>query len=1267
MKYTYIKNKKLENKNIFNLYKYKFNSFHIYKEFESKKDFKYIKSILKNINKVNIINHFNFNIEEIKKKSNEDNLFLSIMVILNILKNNTSISLKELNENENQIKKLFFNLFSQNKYFLSLKITNQQIKDIKNVYFKSDNDKKELYKLFYLLYLSISKNNEKLELIKNTNLNKEILSLKYLLDNNVFGHQNEFINNIIHETTTNEISRFLNLTLSERIIKNKEEIDNFRNKICNENFNLINKSEDLSEFKKFLNKIYNEKKLSLKEFIYINNFLIKNKKEFNLDYENIEKDDIYLQNILRTKVLFNQITQNILFNTIFVIETLKYYTLSNKYEYIFNSLDKKINNINFNDERFKKLKKYSNIFKEKHREKIINNFDISSFKNEKCLYWIILHNKILEFLLVNLEYINEENIGDLISKLLINKHEFLQTNNIKLNSYIKDVKYKKINNEYKNIKVELNSKSVKKFKENIFNEGYFNSDFKRVVKIIDNIIPDIFIKKHEGGKQNKYNIKDLKKQFPNFLKITKELSKSRINSNYKKPIIIIGKEGMGKTLYVEKLAKVFQVEIETINVGNLSLNREIVGVNSAWQEAQPGKIYSAYKKHKNKQIVFLLDNFDLLKEDKENDIVNYNYLNHDIFLQVLDKKKAKSFKDMYIDKEIDITSMFFILTANNIDKINPQILKCCDVFEIDEIENINNKKYKNVCKQIFNEIINEEEIIIRNNKELKYINKNIIKELIHIKNKKENINYSLIGELYRKVVLQYINNKNIKKFEINIQKDIENIKTANIKQLKKNFNFIYPSKINVNFSSVYGNEETKEYLKDFLYIYKEQINQNTKELVTDPLKGIILYGKPGVGKTMLAKAFAKECSVPFISLSGNSFKKKYLGEGKETVKELFSIANKNAPCVIYIDEIDALGNRDDNKNDDGVINELLISMDGIEENNNIIVIASTNYIERLDNALIRSGRFDKKIEVKLPIFKERVEIISSMIKEFNRKKKIFSDNINVERVAHFTSGCSGADLRNILNTSIIIKKRIENKTKTYKNIKIKNGLINQKIIDEAIEEIDLGFKTTKFNDKKEKLITAYHEAGHAAISYLINGKYSVKKVTVTPRSNALGLTFITEDKENMSPNSIEDMLKHMCVSFGGMCAEKLLKNYENTGASSDIDGITNTAQLMVKKYGFIIYDEILKDAHINFYNDYERLSGFIKEKLDMEIINIVKQQKKECLKIIVQNKKFIKEIAKELYKKEVINDNDIKVIAERNGLRKNLYKWSIDKIKYVKN
>ena len=438
--------------------------------------------------------------------------------------------------------------------------------------------------------------------------------------------------------------------------------------------------------------------------------------------------------------------------------------------------------------------------------------------------------------------------------------------------------------------------------------------------------------------------------------------------------------------------------------------------------------------------------------------------------------------------------------------------------------------------------------------------------------------------------------------------------------------------INITFDDVAGIDSYKYELQEVVEFLKDD-ELYTSVGATIP-KGILLEGPPGTGKTLLARAVAGEANVPFYSTSGSEFIELFVGTGASRVRKLFNDAKQNSPCIIFIDEIDAIGRQRGNgmnTNDEReqTLNQLLTEMDGFEGNTGIIVIAATNRGDILDNALLRPGRFDRRILVDNPDYEGRIEIL-----KLYGKNKPMSSDIDYEEIAQSTPNFSGAMLQNLLNEAAIFTVR-NNETE-----------ITNKNIYDALDKITIGIaKKSRENSLKNKELVAVHEAGHAIVAFNKKNYDKVSRVSIIPRGNAGGVTIFTPDEERVSSGLYtKDYLESLIeVALGGRIAEEIIFGIDEitTGASNDLERITSVARNMIMDYG--MNKEI---GHLNI-NDME-ISMSLKKKIDEEILKLVDNSYNNVKKILLENKENIKIVAKKLIEKETITGEEFENILKDN-------------------
>ncbi|MEE3999484.1 ATP-dependent zinc metalloprotease FtsH [Tenacibaculum sp. FZY0031] len=444
------------------------------------------------------------------------------------------------------------------------------------------------------------------------------------------------------------------------------------------------------------------------------------------------------------------------------------------------------------------------------------------------------------------------------------------------------------------------------------------------------------------------------------------------------------------------------------------------------------------------------------------------------------------------------------------------------------------------------------------------------------------------------------------------------------------------TKVKTTFKNVAGLEGAKEEVQEIVDFLKSP--EKYTKLGGKIPKGALLVGPPGTGKTLLAKAVAGEAGVPFFSLSGSDFVEMFVGVGASRVRDLFKQAQQKSPSIIFIDEIDAIGrargkNSMTGGNDEreNTLNQLLTEMDGFGTDTNVIVLAATNRADVLDKALMRAGRFDRQIYVDLPDLHERREIFEVHIKPLK-----LAANADLEFLAQQTPGFSGADIANLCNEAALIAAR-----------KGKEAIEHQDFLD-AVDRIVGGLeKKNKVITPKEKKVIAFHEAGHATVSWMLEHAAPLVKVTIVPRGQSLGAAWYLPEERKIVQT--EQMLDEMCATMGGRAAEKLIFNKISTGALSDLEKVTKQARAMVTVYGLndkvgnvTYYDSSGNDAFVKPYSDATA------KKIDEEISEIIETQYKRAIEILDKNRDKLTELADLLLEKEVIFKDDlIKIFGDR--------------------
>lgn len=438
-------------------------------------------------------------------------------------------------------------------------------------------------------------------------------------------------------------------------------------------------------------------------------------------------------------------------------------------------------------------------------------------------------------------------------------------------------------------------------------------------------------------------------------------------------------------------------------------------------------------------------------------------------------------------------------------------------------------------------------------------------------------------------------------------------------------------KTKIKFDDVAGLDEEKEEMIEIVDFLKKP--EKFKKMGARVPKGVLLYGKPGTGKTLIAKAIAGEADVPFISMSGSEFIEMFAGLGASRVRKLFEKARKLAPCIVFIDEIDAIGSRRTSNSgaeteNNQTLNQLLVEMDGFSSEETIIVLAATNRPEMLDKALLRPGRFDRQITIPVPDLKGRLEIL----KIHARDKKI-SDDVNLESIAEDTAGFTGAELENILNEAAIVATK--NKHEDIENLDI----------EEAVKKVTVGLeKRGRVYSEKDKKLTAYHEAGHAVVSRYLPTQTNVKEISIIPRGVAGGYTMYKSDEDKYYISKTE-MQEKLIALLGGRAAEKLVLNDISTGASNDIEVATKIARDMVTKYGM---SDNLGPIDFQGKEPYEMqmFGENIGDKIGEEVKKLIDIAYSDALSLLQQHRDKLNMIAQALLEKEKINEEDFQSFFE---------------------
>ena len=455
---------------------------------------------------------------------------------------------------------------------------------------------------------------------------------------------------------------------------------------------------------------------------------------------------------------------------------------------------------------------------------------------------------------------------------------------------------------------------------------------------------------------------------------------------------------------------------------------------------------------------------------------------------------------------------------------------------------------------------------------------------------------------------------------------------------KSNAKVYVQSTHGIRFADVAGEDEAKENLQEIVnYLHDPK---QYEEIGASMPKGILLVGPPGTGKTMLAKAVAGESNVPFFSISGSEFVEMFVGMGASKVRDLFKQAKEKAPCIVFIDEIDAIGQKRNSGNLGGndereqTLNQLLTEMDGFEDNTGVIILAATNRPESLDPALTRPGRFDRRVPVELPDLKGREAIL-----KVHAKKVKLADDVDFQKIARMASGASGAELANIVNEAALRAVRDGRKCAT------------QSDLEESIEVVIAGYqKKNAILTDQEKWTVAYHEIGHALVAAKQSHSAPVQKITIIPRtSGALGYTMQVEEGNHylMTKEEIENKIATLT---GGRAAEEVMFGTTSTGASNDIEQATKLARAMITRYGMSKdFDMVALETVNNQYMGGDAslaCSAETQAEIDRQVVSLVKNQHQKAIQILMDNREKLDELARYLYQKETITGEEFMQILE---------------------
>ena len=448
---------------------------------------------------------------------------------------------------------------------------------------------------------------------------------------------------------------------------------------------------------------------------------------------------------------------------------------------------------------------------------------------------------------------------------------------------------------------------------------------------------------------------------------------------------------------------------------------------------------------------------------------------------------------------------------------------------------------------------------------------------------------------------------------------------------KSNAKVYVKSSNGIKFSDVAGEDEAKENLTEIVdYLHNPE---RYKKIGASMPKGILLVGPPGTGKTMLAKAVAGEANVPFFSISGSEFVEMFVGMGASKVRDLFSQAKEKAPCIVFIDEIDAIGKKRDgqmggNDEREQTLNQLLTEMDGFEGNTGVIILAATNRPESLDPALLRPGRFDRRVPVELPDLKGREEIL-----KVHAKKILVADDVDYNKIARMASGASGAELANIVNEAAL------------RAVRDHREFATQADLEESIEVVIAGYqKKNAILTDREKQIVSYHEVGHALVAAKQTNSAPVQKITIVPRtSGALGYT-MQVDEGNHYLMSKEEMENKIATYTGGRAAEEIIFGSVTTGASNDIEQATKLARAMITRYGMSKdFDMVAMETQTNQYLGGDTslsCSAETQTIIDKKVVELVRKQHEKAAQILMENREKLDEISQFLYQRETITGEE---------------------------